>query len=196
MKPENLLEINGTIKLADLGLAREIRAKPPFTEYVSTRWYRAPEALLRGRNYNSPMDLFAVGAIMAELYTGMPLFPGSTERDQLVRILQLMGTPSKEEWPEGYRLAAQLSVEIPVFEPASLAKAIPEAPPEALNLISGLLQVPPQRRLTAQQALQHEYFKVKTKEKTEVWQPEESGAKEEESWARQARYRVGKKCKL
>lgn len=96
MKPENLLEINNTIKLADMGLAREIRAKPPFTEYVSTRWYRAPEALLRGRNYNSPMDLFAVGAIIAELYSGVPLFPSSTEKDQLVRILQLMGTPSKE----------------------------------------------------------------------------------------------------
>ena len=109
MKPENMLEHNGTVKLADFGLAREIRAKPPFTEYVSTRWYRAPEALIRGRNYNSPMDLFALGAIIAELYTGCPLFPGATERDQLVRILQLMGTPSKEEWPEGYRLAAQLS---------------------------------------------------------------------------------------
>lgn len=99
MKPENLLEMNGTIKLADFGLAREIRAKPPFTEYVATRWYRAPETLLRGRNYNSPMDLFAVGTIMAELYSGTPLFPGSSEKDQLVRILQTMGTPTKEEWP-------------------------------------------------------------------------------------------------
>jgi protein kinase len=95
LKPENMLELNGTIKVADYGLAREIRAKPPFTEYVSTRWYRAPEVLLRGRNYNSPMDIFALGAIMAELYSGLPLFPGSTERDQLHRILQLLGTPSK-----------------------------------------------------------------------------------------------------
>jgi hypothetical protein len=55
------------------------------------------------------MDLFALGTIMAELYTGTPLFPGSTEKDQLLRILQTMGTPSKEEWPEGYKLAAQMN---------------------------------------------------------------------------------------
>jgi protein kinase len=52
------------------------------------------------------MDLFALGAIIAELYSGVPLFPGSSEKDQLVRILQVMGTPTKEDWPEGYRLAA------------------------------------------------------------------------------------------
>ena len=82
---------------------------------MATRWYRAPETLLRGRNYNSPMDLFAIGTIMAQLYSGTPLFPGSSEKDQLVRILQTMGTPTKEEWPEGYKLAAQMSFEIPKF---------------------------------------------------------------------------------
>ena len=70
---------------------------------------------MRGRNYNSPMDMFALGVIMAELYTGTPLFPGSTEKDQLIRILQLMGTPSKDEWPEGHRLAAQMFFELPIY---------------------------------------------------------------------------------
>ena len=88
--------MNGTVKLADFGLVREIRAKPPFTEYVSTRWYRSPEVLLHSRNYNSPMDMFAMGAIMAEMYMGLPLFPGSNERDQMGKILQIMGTPSKD----------------------------------------------------------------------------------------------------
>jgi serine/threonine protein kinase len=55
------------------------------------------------------MDLFALGTIMAELYSGTPLFPGSSEKDQLLRILQTMGTPTKEEWPEGYKLAAQMN---------------------------------------------------------------------------------------
>ena len=66
-----------------------------------------------------------------------------------------MGTPTKEEWPEGYKLAAQMSFDMPQFEGAPLSKAIPEAPPEALNLINSLLQVSPQKRITAQQALQH-----------------------------------------
>lgn len=94
LKPENLLVINGSLKIADFGLARETRSRPPFTEYVSTRWYRAPEVLLRSTNYNSPIDLFAMGAMMAELYTFRPLFPGKSEADQMFKICQVLGTPS------------------------------------------------------------------------------------------------------
>lgn len=67
------------IKVADFGLAREVKSRPPYTEYVSTRWYRAPEVLLRAPFYSKPVDMFAVGAIMAELYMLRPLFPGSSE---------------------------------------------------------------------------------------------------------------------
>ena len=74
-----MLVHSDTVKIADFGLARELRARPPFTEYVSTRWYRAPEVLLRSTVYGAPIDLFALGAIMAELFTLRPLFPGSTE---------------------------------------------------------------------------------------------------------------------
>ena len=82
MKPENLLvNDKGHVKIADFGLAREIRSRPPFTDYVSTRWYRAPELLISSTNYNSPIDLFALGAIMAELYLGKPLIPGNSEAD-------------------------------------------------------------------------------------------------------------------
>ena len=73
MKPENLLVTGSTLKIADFGLAREIRSLPHFTEYVSTRWYRAPEVLLRSRSYNSPIDMWAVGVIMAEMYTLRPV---------------------------------------------------------------------------------------------------------------------------
>ena len=74
LKPENLLVKDDAVKIADFGLAREIRSRPPFTDYVSTRWYRAPEILLRSTNYNSPVDIFACGAIMAELYLMRPSF--------------------------------------------------------------------------------------------------------------------------
>ncbi len=105
MKPENIMMYNNVVKLCDMGLAREIRSRPPFTDYVSTRWYRAPELLLRATNYNSPVDIFALGCIMVELYNLVPLFAGSNEVDQLNRIVKILGTPSKEEWPEGYKLA-------------------------------------------------------------------------------------------
>lgn len=88
-----------------MGLAREIRSRPPFTDYVSTRWYRAPELLLRSTNYNSPVDIFALGCIMAELYTLTPLFAGANEVDQLNKIVKILGTPDKNDWPEGYKMA-------------------------------------------------------------------------------------------
>jgi len=103
IKPENLL-INpkNVIKIADFGLAREIRSLPPYTDYVSTRWYRAPEILLKSTNYNSPIDIFALGCIMAELYLLNPLFSGSSEVDQLNKICSVLGTPPKS-WTEGYK---------------------------------------------------------------------------------------------
>ena len=66
LKPENILcSSPDLVKIADFGLAREIRSSPPYTDYVSTRWYRAPEVLLRSTNYSSPIDVWAVGCIMA-----------------------------------------------------------------------------------------------------------------------------------
>ena len=81
LKPENLLFFNGNVKVADFGLAKEVMSRPPHTDYVSTRWYRAPEILMHSTDYNTPSDIFAIGCIAAELYTGMPLFPGRNEED-------------------------------------------------------------------------------------------------------------------
>ncbi|XP_059914655.1 serine/threonine-protein kinase MAK-like [Gadus macrocephalus] len=96
LKPENLL-CTGTemVKIADFGLARELRSLQPYTEYVSTRWYRAPEVLLRSPSYSSPIDLWAVGCIVAELYTLRPLFPGTSEVDEVFKICQVLGTLKK-----------------------------------------------------------------------------------------------------
>ena len=79
LKPENLLVAPDlTVKIIDFGIAREIRSKPPYTEYVSTRWYRSPEMLFRFSTYSAPVDVFAVGCIVAEMYLGRPLFLGSS----------------------------------------------------------------------------------------------------------------------
>jgi serine/threonine protein kinase len=100
IKPENYLVNNneGTeigLKLADFGLAKDFRNnRGNHTEYVATRWYRAPELVLRSKNYDSSVDMFALGCIMAELILGRPLFPGFSETDQLTRIVTILGTPS------------------------------------------------------------------------------------------------------
>mmetsp|Transcript_84393 Transcript_84393/g.273260 ORF Transcript_84393/g.273260 Transcript_84393/m.273260 type:complete len:482 (-) Transcript_84393:215-1660(-) len=158
MKPENVLVRGDAVKLADFGLAREIRARPPFTDYVSTRWYRAPEVLLRSSVYNSPLDLWACGGIMAELHTFRPLFPGSSESDQLYKICSVLGTPSQSEWQEGHRLAAKICFRFPTFVPTKLDTLIPNASKEAVDLMYGMMHWDPNKRMSAPKCLQHGYF--------------------------------------
>ncbi|XP_023181628.1 serine/threonine-protein kinase MAK isoform X8 [Xiphophorus maculatus] len=161
MKPENLLCMGPElVKIADFGLAREIRSKPPYTDYVSTRWYRAPEVLLRSSTYSSPIDLWAVGCIMAELYTLRPLFPGNSEVDEIFKICQVLGTVKKMDWPEGYQLASAMNFRFPQCVPTNLKTLIPNASKEAIALMQDFLQWDPKKRPTAVQALRYPYFQV------------------------------------
>eukprot|EP01035_Chromulina_nebulosa_P024170 gene24170-31416_t len=160
IKPENMLVKGDVVKVADFGLAREIRSKPPFTEYVSTRWYRAPEVLLRSPNYNSPIDQWAVGGILAELYTLRPLFPGSSEADEIYKICSIMGSPTMRTWPEGIKLAAQMQFRFPQFVPTPLNQLIQNASPDGLALMQDLMIYDPQQRPTASQSLQYPFFQV------------------------------------
>jgi male germ cell-associated kinase len=160
IKPENMLVKGDIVKVADFGLAREIRSRPPFTDYVSTRWYRAPEVLLRSTTYNSPIDTWAMGCIMAEMFTLRPLFPGSSEGDQLYKICSVLGSPSHATWPEGMKLAAQMNYRFPQFVPTPLNQLIPHASPEAIQLMTDLLKFDPNQRPTSSQALQYPFFQV------------------------------------
>lgn len=161
MKPENLLCMGPElVKIADFGLAREIRSRPPYTDYVSTRWYRAPEVLLRSTTYSSPIDQWAVGCIMAELYTLRPLFPGSSEVDTIFKICQVLGTPKKADWLEGYQLATAMNFRWPQCVPSNLRTLIPNASAEAIHLMRDLLQWDPKKRPASNQALRYSYFYV------------------------------------
>ncbi|XP_061692317.1 serine/threonine-protein kinase ICK-like [Syngnathoides biaculeatus] len=161
MKPENLLCMGPElVKIADFGLAREIRSRPPYTDYVSTRWYRAPEVLLRSISYSSPIDQWAVGCIMAELYTLRPLFPGSSEVDTIFKICQVLGTPKKNDWAEGFQLASAMYFRWPQCVPSNLRTLIPNASAEAVHLMTDLLQWDPKKRPTSAQALRYSYFHV------------------------------------
>ena len=151
MKPENLLlNDNGqdppTVKIADFGLARSIRSKPPYTDYVSTRWYRAPEVLLQSRNYSAAIDIWAVGCIVPELFTGRPLFPGSSEIDQLHKLCSILGTFSQQEWPEG---VAMCKHKFPQYPATDLERVVPTAEPSAVELIRQCLKWNPLKRAKA-----------------------------------------------
>ncbi|XP_076805120.1 uncharacterized protein LOC143448998 isoform X2 [Clavelina lepadiformis] len=161
MKPENLLCMGPElVKIADFGLAREIRSKPPYTEYVSTRWYRAPEVLLRSKNYSAPIDIWAIGCIMAELYALRPLFPGTSEMDEIFKLCQVLGTPAKADWPEGHQLANQMSFRWPQVVGVGLKSKVPNASQDGFQLMVEMLQWNPKKRPTATQALRHSYFSV------------------------------------
>lgn len=160
MKPENLLISGDTVKLADFGLAREIRARPPFTDYVSTRWYRAPEVLLRSCVYNSPVDIWACGGIMAELYTLRPLLPGTSESDQLYKTCSVLGTPNQQNWTEGLKLASQIGFRFPAFVPTRFETLVPQANAEGVSLMNGMLVWDPSRRLATGKLLAHPYFEA------------------------------------
>ncbi|GKU95916.1 hypothetical protein SLEP1_g9213 [Rubroshorea leprosula] len=158
LKPENLLVTKETIKIADFGLAREINSNPPYTEYVSTRWYRAPEVLLQSYVYSSKVDMWAMGAIMAELFTLRPLFPGSSEADEIYKICSVIGTPTQDSWPDGLNLARAINYQFPQLAGAHLSALIPSVSKDAIDLITSLCSWDPCKRPTAAEALQHPFF--------------------------------------
>ncbi|KAA0154440.1 hypothetical protein FNF28_06824 [Cafeteria roenbergensis] len=161
LKPENLLCAGESldavdIKICDLGQAREVRSRPPYTEYVSTRWYRSPEILLRSRHYNSPADMWAAGVVMAELLLGRPVFPGTSEVNQLYLIMDVVGPPAHDSWSEGARLMAAQGLTLPRGSGLGAASLAPDASPAAKLLLTELLAINPQRRATAAAALASE----------------------------------------
>jgi renal tumor antigen len=95
-QPENILITDDELKLADFGSCRGIYSKQPYTEYISTRWYRAPECLLTDGFYNYKMDMWGVGCVFFEVLSLYPLFPGTNELDQVQKIHAILGTPPAE----------------------------------------------------------------------------------------------------
>lgn len=160
-----------TVKIADFGLARETHSKLPYTTYVSTRWYRAPEVLLRAGEYSAPVDIWAVGAMAVEIATLKPLFPGGNEVDQVWRVCEIMGSPgtwyNKQggrvgggDWKEGTRLAGKLGFSFPKMAPHAMDTILqtPQWPASLAQFVTWCLMWDPKTRPTSTQAMAHEYF--------------------------------------
>lgn len=158
LKPENLLVSGNVIKIADLGLAREINSSPPYSEYVSTRWYRAPEILLASPMYGPAVDMWAMGALMAELLTQRPLFAGINQTHQMYTICSVIGNPTEVDWAEGIELATDINYQFPQHSGVSLSMLMPSASKDAISLIRSLCSWDPCKRPTALEALQHPFF--------------------------------------
>ncbi|CAE7083047.1 unnamed protein product [Rhizoctonia solani] len=161
LKPQNLL-INrkGELKLGDFGLARAFGVPVnTFSNEVVTLWYRAPDVLLGSRTYNTSIDVWSCGCIFAEMITGVPLFRGRDNQDQLLNIMRIIGTPDERV----LRKIAADSPEIqlkqyPRYPKVPWQQVVPKASPHAIDLLECLLQFDPTKRITAQEALAHPYF--------------------------------------
>ncbi|KAG0249204.1 negative regulator of the PHO system [Mortierella polycephala] len=159
LKPQNLL-INrkGELKLGDFGLARAFGIPVnTFSNEVVTLWYRAPDVLLGSKTYSTSIDIWSAGCIMAEMYLGKPLFAGSNNQDELLKIFKVMGTPTEETWP-GVTKLSEYRKDFPYYPPKPLSTVVPMIDTFGMDLLMQMLIYQPQRRITAKDALNHVYF--------------------------------------
>ncbi|KAL0809847.1 hypothetical protein ABMA28_011336 [Loxostege sticticalis] len=155
LKPHNLLvTASGRVKLADFGLAKTYDTEMKLTSVVVTLWYRPPEVLL-GASYNTAVDVWSCGCVLAELHTRSPLVAGTSDSDQLHCIFRLIGRPSRQEWPDNVSIVPD---SFPDYHAQDLADVLPNIHPNALDLIKKMLVFDPSKRLTALDCLEHPYF--------------------------------------
>jgi serine/threonine protein kinase len=165
IKPENILiesntEVGRGLKLADFGSCRGIYSKQPYTEYISTRWYRAPECLLTDGYYGPEMDLWGAGCVMFEITSLYPLFPGSNEVDQITRIHKVLGTPSQELLGKfKTKGSTHISLDFPEQKGIGIPNLIPHASPDSIDLIVKMLRYDASERITSREAIRHPYFR-------------------------------------
>ncbi|KAB1269425.1 Cyclin-dependent kinase 4 [Camelus dromedarius] len=164
LKPENILVTSGgTVKLADFGLARIYSYQMALTPVVVTLWYRAPEVLLQS-TYATPVDMWSVGCIFAEMFRRKPLFCGNSEADQLGKIFDLIGLPPEDDWPR------DVSLPRGAFSPRGprpVQSVVPEMEESGAQLLlvldlgvgmGEMLTFNPHKRISAFRALQHSYL--------------------------------------
>nr|AIO05496.1 mitogen activated protein kinase-like protein [Hypsizygus marmoreus] len=168
LKPSNLLlYANCVLKLCVFGLARSARPPPNvandcctfMSEYVATRWYRAPVLMLSFYEYTRAIDMWSVGCVLAEMLCGKPLFPGRDYHHQLSIILDILGTPSIVVF---YAITSARSKEyiraLPFWKKKNFQQLFPKANPLAIDLMEKCLSFSPKRRIVVEDALYHPYL--------------------------------------
>lgn len=168
LKTSNLLLNNrGELKICDFGLARQYGSPlKPYTHLVVTLWYRAPELLLGSKQYSTAIDMWSLGCIMAELLSKEPLFNGKSEFDQLDKIFKTLGTPNEKIWP-GFSKLPGVKVNFIKHQynllrkkfPATSFTGSPVLSDAGFDLLNSLLTYDPDKRITAEAALNHDWFR-------------------------------------
>ena len=167
LKPANILaNKNCDLKICDLGLGRgEVRdeddeeKKIELTEYVITRWYRAPEVILCPSEYSKAVDIWSIGCIFAELLGRQPLFPGDHYLDQIQKIISVLGTPKNDDLEFITKVEAkEFLMKLVKRTKQTWSSLFPNANPVALDLLGKMLTFNPKKRYTVDQCISHPYF--------------------------------------
>uniref|UniRef100_A0A673GTP4 [tau protein] kinase n=1 Tax=Sinocyclocheilus rhinocerous TaxID=307959 RepID=A0A673GTP4_9TELE len=159
IKPQNLLVDPETavLKLCDFGSAKQLVRGEPNVSYICSRYYRAPELIFGATDYTSNIDIWSAGCVLAELLLGQPIFPGDSGVDQLVEIIKVLGTPTREQIREMNPNYTEFK--FPQIKAHPWTKVFkPRTPPEAIALCSRLLEYTPVTRLSPLQACAHAFF--------------------------------------
>ncbi|KAL3274321.1 hypothetical protein HHI36_015722 [Cryptolaemus montrouzieri] len=161
VKPENVLvSSNGVVKLCDFGFARlATNTNEPLTDYVATRWYRAPELLVGDQNYGTGVDIWAIGCLFAEMLTGDPLFPGESDIDQLFLIVKMLGKPCPKHQQLMSKNSALRGIKAASPHPTdTLQRNFSDWPQLSLNILGSCLKMDPSQRASSEDLLRHNYF--------------------------------------
>ncbi|CAA7397528.1 unnamed protein product [Spirodela intermedia] len=159
LKPSNLLlNANCDLKICDFGLARTTSETDFMTEYVVTRWYRAPELLLNSSEYTAAIDVWSVGCIFMELMERKPLFPGRDHVHQLRLLMELIGTPNENDLGCVNENARRYLRQLPHHARQSFPEKFPRVHRAAIDLVERMLTFDPRQRITVEEALAHPYL--------------------------------------
>ncbi|XP_034627343.1 cyclin-dependent kinase-like 2 isoform X2 [Trachemys scripta elegans] len=161
IKPENILvSQSGVVKLCDFGFARTLAAPgEAYTDYVATRWYRAPELLVGDTKYGKAVDVWAIGCLVTEMLTGEPLFPGDSDIDQLYHIMKCLGNLTPRHQELFYKNPLFAGVRLPeVKEAEPLERRYPKLSAAVLDLAKKCLQIDPDKRPSCAELLQCDFF--------------------------------------
>ncbi|XP_047502510.1 glycogen synthase kinase-3 beta-like isoform X3 [Penaeus chinensis] len=159
IKPQNLLldPETGVLKLCDFGSAKHLVRGEPNVSYICSRYYRAPELIFGATDYTTNIDVWSAGCVLAELLLGQPIFPGDSGVDQLVEIIKVLGTPTREQIREMNPNYTEFK--FPQIKSHPWQKVFRQRTPEdAINLVSRLLEYTPSARITPLQACAHKFF--------------------------------------